>query len=207
MTRLGMVIDTKRCIACHACSMACKIENNLPDGVWWNRTLTDGGTGIDTPKGEWPNNEMGFVTLSCQHCESPACVEACPVGATYKDESTGEVVQDYDRCIGCRICMAACPYEGVRFFNWDEPHHVVEHAVGDVDAPVHQKGVVEKCTLCQHRRAKGLEPACIEVCTGRARFFGDFDDPDSTVSKLIVSRGHRQLMPEKGTNPSVYYLV
>lgn len=205
--RYGMVVDTKRCIGCNTCAVACKIENNLPSNIWWNRALTDGGDSPDTPSGVFPNLKMDFLTLQCQHCENPACVKVCPVGATYKDPETGVVRQDYDKCIGCRMCMAACPYTGVRSFNWEEPQHVVPHALGDVDVPVHQKHVVEKCTFCWHRLAKGLEPACLETCPGRGRFFGDLNDPDSEVSKLIREREYKQLLPDEGTKPSVYYLV
>lgn len=105
--RLALLIDTKRCIACNSCAVACKIENNLPDGNWWNRVMTVGGGHLDEPRGEYPNLEMYNVTLSCQHCENPACVKVCPVGATYKDPDTGVVRQDYDKCIGCRMCVAA----------------------------------------------------------------------------------------------------
>ncbi len=202
-----MVVDTKRCIGCHTCAMMCKQENNIPNDIWWNRVLTEGGLEMDTPSGNYPDLQKEYYTLSCQHCENPACVKVCPVGATYKDPETGVVRQDYDKCIGCRMCMAACPYTGVRSFNWEEPKYYLDFAVGDVDVPKHQKHVVEKCTLCWHRVAKGLEPACIEVCPGRARFFGDFSDPESEVSKLIREREYKQLLPEQGTKPSVYYLV
>lgn len=205
--RLGMVIDTKRCIACNSCAVACKIENNLPDGVWWNRVMSVGGPNLDSPSGEYPNLKMDNITLACQHCENPACVKVCPVGATYKDPDTGVVRQDYEKCIGCRMCMAACPYTGVRSFNWEEPRYHLDFAVGDQDVAPHQKHVVEKCTLCWHRLAKGLQPSCMEVCIGRARYFGDFNDPESEVSKLIASRSSEQLLADRGTNPSVYFLV
>ena len=207
MTRLGMVIDMKGCIGCSSCAMACKIENNLPDHVWWNRVLTRGGQNRDTPAGTYPNLTMSNVVVACQHCENPACIKVCPVGATYKDEETGVVRQDYDKCIGCRMCMSACPYTGVRSFNWEEPRHVVGHAVGDADVPPHQKHTVEKCTFCWHRLAKGLEPACVEPCPARVRFFGDFDDPESEVSQLIANREYMQILEDRDTHPSVYYLV
>ena len=204
--RLGLVIDTKRCIGCNTCAVRCKTENNLPRKNWWNRILTVGGDGVDTAAGEFPNTTIGFLPVNCQHCENPACVKVCPVGATYKREEDGVVIQDYDKCIGCRMCMAACPYTGVRLFNWDEPKYDLDFAMGDVDVPTHQKHTVEKCTLCAHRLAKGEEPACVEVCPGRARHFGDFNDPNSEVSQLLLKRAHFQLLPEKETNPSVYYL-
>ncbi len=207
MTRLGFVIDQASCIACHACAVACKVENNIPDNIWWNRILTEGGEGRDTPSGTYPNLTMGNIPVACQHCDNPACVKVCPVGATYKDEVTGAVRQDYEKCIGCRMCMAACPYTGIRSFNWEEPQYAIGQAMGDLNVPTHQKHTVEKCTMCWHRLAQGLQPACIEVCPARIRYFGDFDDPESEVSKLIREREYMQLLPEEGTNPSVYYLV
>ena len=207
MSRYGFVIDLKRCIGCNACAVVCKQENNLPKEVWWNRVLTDGGETMDTAGGEFPNNKLQFVPVSCQHCENPACVKVCPVGATYKDEGTGAVRQDYDKCIGCRMCMAACPYTGVRSFNWEEPKYSVGFPVGDADVAPHQKHTVEKCTMCWHRQARGEEPACISTCPMEIRFWGDFDDSDSEVSRLIRERSFEQLLPEKGTKPSVYYLV
>jgi molybdopterin-containing oxidoreductase family iron-sulfur binding subunit len=129
------------------------------------------------------------------------------VGATYKREEDGVVFQDYDKCIGCRMCIAACPYTGVRNFNWEEPRYSIDITLGDAAVPAHQKHVVEKCTLCSHRLARGETPACIGVCPGVARNFGDLDDPESKVSQLIRTREYKQLLPEEGTNPSVYYLV
>ena len=150
---------------------------------------------------------MSYITVACQHCENPACVKVCPVGATYKDPDTGVVRQDYDKCIGCRMCMAACPYVGVRSFNWEEPAHYIGFDSGDADVPEHQKHTVEKCTFCWHRLAKGEDPMCVKTCLARARVWGDLDDPESEVSKLIRERKVMQLLPEKDTKPSVYYLV
>ena len=208
MARYGFVIDSKRCIGCYTCAMACKTENNVPNGIWWNRTMTVGGDKIDTPAGEFPNGTMSFLTVACQHCGNPACMKVCPVGATYKDAETGAVRQDYQKCIGCRMCMAACPYTGVRSFNWDQPKYYVDVHVGDLDVPVHQKHTVEKCTMCWHRLARGEQPACVgDACPVRARVWGDLDDPESEASKLITSRQWKRLLPHKGTEPSVYYLV
>ena len=208
MARYGMAIDLKACIGCHTCSVSCKQANNLPKGVWWNRVLTDGGGYMDTASGGGSEAlSMQHIPVSCQHCENPACTKVCPVGATYKDPETGVVRQDYDKCIGCRMCMSACPYTGVRSFNWEEPKYAVGFPVGDPDVAPHQKHTVEKCTLCVNLLAKGGEPKCVVSCVGEARHFGDFDDPNSEVSKLIRDREHMQLLPEQGTNPSVYYLV
>lgn len=204
---LGMVIDTFRCMGCQTCAVACKSANNLPNNTWWNRVATVGGNYIDIPSGQYPNCTISYVPTACQHCKNPACTQACPVGATYKREEDGVVFQDYDKCIGCRMCIAACPYTGIRSFNWEEPQYYVDFAVGDADVPTHQKHVVEKCTFCAHRLARGEEPACMVLCPGRARHWGDLNDPESEVSKLIATREYKQLLPEMGTNPSVYYLV
>lgn len=207
MTRYGLAIDQKRCVGCQTCAVVCKSFNNLPNDTWWNRVLTDGGDSIDTARGVYPNNSLDFIPLACQHCDNPACVKVCPVGATYKDEDTGIVRQDYDKCIGCRMCMAACPYTGVRSFNWEDPRYYIDHAIGDSDVPLHQKHTVEKCTMCYQRIAKDEMPACVDVCPARARHFGDLDDPESEVSQLINKREYRQLLASEGTKPSVYYLV
>ena len=205
--RYGFAIDTNRCIGCHTCSVACRIENNLPEGTWWNRALTVGGEEMDTPEGVFPDVSMSYLTVACQHCENPACVKVCPVGATYRDAETGVVRQDYDKCIGCRMCMAACPYTGVRSFNWEEPKHAIGMDLGDGDVPAHQKHVVEKSTMCWHRIARDEAPACIKVCPERARFWGDLDDPGSEVAQLVRDREYKQMLASEGTNPSVYYLV
>ena len=207
MARYGMAIDTKRCVGCNACTTACKMANNVPDDIFWTRALTKGGDMPDTPAGTFPNLSMRYYTVGCQHCENPACVKACPVGATYKDPETGIVRQDYDRCIGCRMCMAACPYTGVRSFNWQEPKNQMGFAIGDADAPKHQKHTVEKCTFCYQRTSKGETPACMDLCPARARHWGDLDDPNSEISQLIASRPYEQLLTERGTQPNVYYLV
>lgn len=207
MARYGMAIDTKRCVGCNACTTACKMANNVPDDIFWTRALTRGGDEVDTPTGTFPNLSMRYYTVGCQHCENPACVKACPVGATYKDPETGIVRQDYDRCIGCRMCMAACPYTGVRSFNWQEPKNQMGFAIGDADAPKHQKHTVEKCTFCYQRTSKGETPACMDLCPARARHWGDLDDPNSEISQIIASRPYEQLLTERGTQPNVYYLV
>lgn len=202
--RYAMAIDISRCTGCQACAVACKVENNLPDDIWWNRILTVGGDTMDTPEGRFPNLSMHFMPVNCQHCEDPSCVKACPVGATFKNDQ-GIVVQDYDTCIGCRYCMVACPYSGVRQFNWKEPEYAISVPMGDKHQS-HQANVVEKCTFCSHRLTNDELPACIEGCPNLARHFGDLDDPDSDVSQALKGRDYFKLMDEKGTHPSVYYL-
>jgi len=180
--------------------------------------------------GEYPNVKTRFLTRPCMHCDNPPCIKVCPVQATYKDEE-GLVRQNYARCIGCRFCTVACPY-GVRYFNWFKPeweeplsnHLNVDRLEGDgvLEGPaVRPKGVVEKCTFCIHRlhkararaEAEGREfrqdeyvPACVQTCTSKARFFGDLDDPESTVSHLEKSRRAFRLMEDIGTHPKVIYL-
>lgn len=202
MAKLGMTIDLKRCMGCHTCALGCKMQNNVPMGMLWNRILTDGGEDVDTARGEFPNLKKSWLPLACLHCENAPCVKVCPVGATYRDDD-GRVLINYDRCIGCRYCMAACPYN-VRVFNWQKP--VREPGFSYGEAPTRPKGVMEKCTLCVERTAKGLEPRCVEVCPAKARKFGDLDDPHSEVARAVRERGGQQLLAEKGTKPQVYYL-
>ncbi len=202
--RYAMVVDLARCVGCQTCAIQCKLENNVPLGLAWNRVLTMGGQQIDTPNGTYPNLEMYHLPLACQHCDDPACVKVCPVGATYQ-RPDGIVLVNWDQCIGCRYCITACPY-GARVFNWGNPQHVPDFQVGSSAVPERVRGVVEKCTFCVHRVDKGLDPACVVSCPARARFFGDINDPESQVSKLVRERGGYQLLPEMGTDPRVYYL-
>lgn len=204
MTKLGMAINLDRCIGCHTCANACKMENNVPMGMLWNRVLTEGSDVLDGAVGEYPHLTKSFLPVACQHCENPACLRVCPVGATYKDE-LGRVQIDYDLCIGCRMCMAACPYNA-RVFNWSEPVRDPAFNYGHKDVPVRHKGVAEKCTLCKERTDEGLEPMCVKCCPVQARVFGDLDDPESKVSVYLRERGAEQLLEEHGTNPQVYYV-
>jgi molybdopterin-containing oxidoreductase family iron-sulfur binding subunit len=202
-----MVIDLSRCFGCQTCTLACKSKNNLPKGMIWNRVLTIGGSHIDTAAGTFPNDiRMQHLPINCQHCDNPPCVSACPTGASYKRAEDGIVLVDADKCIGCRMCMVACPYNA-RTFNWKEPEYYVGYALGDIDAPTHQFNTVEKCDFCAHRLAKGEEPACMQLCPGRARYWGDLDDPNSDIRKVIQGRQTLSLLAEKGTEPAVIYLV
>ena len=203
MTKMGMVISLKRCIGCHTCSNACKMSNNVPMGMLWTRTLTEGCDIIDGAVGTYPNLSRTYLPIACQHCENPACLKVCPTGATYKD-ALGRVEIDYDKCIGCRMCMAACPYNA-RVFNWNEPVRDPDFNYGDKDVPVRPRGVAEKCTMCKERTDRGDEPMCVVCCPTRARTFGDLDDPEREISKLVREKGAYNLVPEQGTRPQVYY--
>lgn len=205
MTHYGMAIDLKRCFGCQACAAACKIANNLPKNVVFNRVSTVGGEFPDTPAGEFPNCTMSFLPFQCQHCENPACLEVCPTSATAKDPETGIVSVDPELCIGCQSCIQACPYEGARTLI-EDPEFYLDAVVGEFDAPPHTPNTVEKCTFCKNLIDRGEVPACMQLCPGRARHWGDLDDPSSDVSKAIEGREYSLLNEEAGTKPSIYYL-
>lgn len=204
MTKYGMTINLVRCIGCQTCSFACKMENSVPVGMRWNRVVTENSDMEDGTVGTYPNLSRTYLPISCQHCENPACHKVCPTGATYKAED-GSVLVNYDKCIGCRMCMSACAY-GVRQFNWNKPLRDPDFAFGDKDVQVRPKGVVEKCTFCKERTARGEEPACVICCPVRARVFGDLDDPTSEIAKIVASGKTTTLLPEYGTRPQVYYV-
>lgn len=203
MTRFGLAINLKRCIGCHTCANACKMQNSVPMNMLWNRVLTEGADLIDGVSGTYPHVQRAYLPLACQHCENPACLRVCPTGATHKDEK-GRVEINYDKCIGCRTCMAACPYNA-RVFNWNEAERDPDFMYGDKDVPVRHKGVVEKCTLCKERTDRGDEPMCVVCCPTKARTFGDLDDPDSAISRLILEKRAGVLLEEQGTRPQVHY--
>jgi molybdopterin-containing oxidoreductase family iron-sulfur binding subunit len=216
----GMVIDTRRCVGCRACVLACKAENKTPPGVSYTVVFEE----ILENR---PNDKPVFMTKPCFHCEYPPCVDVCPVSATYKREQDGIVVVDYDRCIGCRYCMTACPYSA-RWFDFGENYPAVEEKTpwAEVPSPEYNQyrkrendqspiGNVRKCTFClhlqdekgQYNKAEGRWPACAKTCTGKAIHFGDFNDPNSEVSILLRERQYIRLKEELGTSPNVYYLL
>jgi len=194
-----MVIDLKRCIGCYACAVACKAENATPPDVLWCRV-------IKQESGTYPLVRRISVPLQCMHCREPACLPVCPTGATYK-RADGIVDIDRDKCVGCRACMMACPYQARFFQEGNEtyfPGGVTPYESRGYGR--HQAGTVSKCNFCLPRLEQGLEPACVANCMARARIFGDLDDPQSEVSRTIRERGGTQLYAELGTDPSIYYL-
>ena len=203
MTRYGIAINLDRCTGCNTCAVACKMQNNVPMGMMWVRVVNEGCDAEVGAQGTYPNLTRVTIPIACQHCENPACLKVCPTGATYKDEM-GRVEVDYDKCIGCRMCMAACPYNA-RVFNWEEPVRNPDFKYGDKDVPVRPKGVVEKCTMCKERTDRGEEPMCVQNCPYEARTFGDLDDPESEISKLIREKKAGVLLEEQGTRPQVHY--
>ena len=204
MTKLGMAVDLHRCIGCNTCALACKMQNNVPDGMLWNRVLTEGCEQFDGAEGTYPNLTRTYLPIACQHCDNPACQKVCPTGATYTDDK-GRVEIDYEKCIGCRMCMAACPYNA-RVFNWNEPARSTGFDYGDAAGARGPRGVMEKCTLCKERTDRGDVPMCVLCCPADARIFGDLDDPDSDVSVALREKEGFTLLEEKGTRPKVRYL-
>lgn len=224
MPRWGMVIDLAACTGCGSCTIACKVENNLPlsapEDIEERRTFSWLQVMNIEGEGEGEHGHEHYLPRPCMHCDHPPCVVVCPVGATHLDRD-GIVSQVYDRCIGCRYCTNNCPYT-VKYFNWHKPEWPEEMLAGlNPEVPTRPKGVVEKCTFCHHRLqsasdqalAEGrsilegeYQPACMEICATRAIEFGDLDDPMSTVSILAAtSRAFREL-EDLGTEPKVYYL-
>ena len=211
-----MVHDQNKCIGCNYCTWACKATNDTPADIYWNLVFKEKET----------TSGSVFLTRVCMHCEEPPCVMACPVVATYKRPEDGIVVMNYDKCVGCRYCIAACPY-GARYFNWRENKEPNIYAPewGTPEVPRRVKGVAEKCTFCIQRIDKALQtglkpgidpevtPACVNICPTGAKAFGDLNDKvqfqhpnkGTLPSSIILSEG-RVLLEQLGTKPRVYYL-
>ncbi len=213
----GYGLDLSRCIGCRRCVYACVDENNQSKDpqIHWITVLRfkKGEKFSDLEESEKyynppqvPEKEYFYMPVQCQQCENPPCVRACPTQATWKEQD-GIVVVDYNWCIGCRYCMAACPY-GARHFNWTEPERKSE----DINPNTHYlgnrprfRGVVEKCTFCIQRTRKGRYPACVEACPVGARKFGNLLDPNSEMRYLIEHKRVFRLKEDLNTNPKFYY--
>lgn len=222
-TRYGMLVDTRKCPpGCTKCSDVCHSTHNVPDIrdengkpdlkneiKWiWNEPYHNAFT---SKTGSFLSKDLESreVTVLCNHCESPSCVRVCPTKATFQ-RPDGIVLMDFHRCIGCRFCMAACPY-GSRSFNWMDPRRDDTTLLGgrkiNPEFPTRERGVVEKCNFCAERLAKNLKPACVENCPEGALIFGNLNDPESEIRKALESNNTIQRKPELGTGPSVFYIV
>jgi len=210
----GMVIDTRKCVGCSACTVACKAENKEPPGVVYRPVVV----GVH---GDYPNESATFLPRPCMQCDDPPCVKVCPVDATFK-RPDGIIAINYDVCMGCRYCISACPYQA-RTFDWGlnytdgtpkieyyDTWTSFEYGVDTWDRPVDSrkspKFNAHKCHFCLHRLESGMLPECVTTCIGRATYFGDLNDPNSLVSKLISEQGVSRLKEELGTEPNVYYI-
>ncbi len=221
--RWVMVIDQRKCVGCHSCTIGCVAENKLPPGVVYRPVVTE-------ESGEFPNINLKFTPRPCMQCDAPPCVPVCPVKATWK-RPDGIVTIDYDACIGCRYCLTACPYGartsdfGLHYTDADGGSNAQSSATLGEDASAWEKqpnheyaknwtrnghespvGNARKCHFCLHRLEVGELPMCATTCIGRATYFGDHDDPDALVSELIARNNVHTLLPHKGTRPRVYYI-
>jgi tetrathionate reductase subunit B len=180
MARLAMVIDLRKCIGCEACTVACNAEWDVPPGHARTRVLP-------TPlEGTFPNLTAGFYVTQCNHCDEAPCLDACPSGATFRNDA-GAVVVDAAQCIGCGYCAEACPYDA-RYVN-----------------PTTKQ--IDKCDFCAPRLARGQQPACVTTCPAHAKFFGDLEDPASDVARMVFREGARRIeSPAARIGPNVFYV-
>lgn len=219
MPKWGMVIDLRKCVGCGSCSTACKVENMIPPHIEWNRVY-------DYEIGEYPNVTRRFLPRPCMQCEDPVCGDVCPTKATFKRED-GIVLVDYEKCLGCGYCELACPYHARTLQRMKEYYYGNGSPTENEDFPYERRdptkrylvGAASKCTFCMPKIDKGVAagmkvgqdpeatPACVLGCIANARYFGDLDDPESEVSKLIQQRDGFRLLEELGTGPSAYYLA
>ena len=181
--RNAIVVNLNRCIGCFSCEIACKQQNNVPLGQYWNKVEIVG------PMGKHPHIQQYWLPTMCQQCENAPCIEVCPTGASMRDPETGLVIIDKSICIGCKSCMTACPY-GVRAFN------AKDNTVG-------------KCICCNDLIKQGKDPACVSICCGEARAYGDLDDPNSPASKMLAAAAPEDIhhFKDAGNKPVSAYIL
>ncbi len=204
MPRWGMVLDLKRCIGCNACAVACMQENSLPRGMMWTKTVSE-------EIGNYPNVTRAYIPILCNHCEEAPCERVCPTKATYITDN-GIVMVDENKCIGCGACYTACPYKN-RHFMRKELLETGLYGNGDSITPFEKQGyprfvhgTMVKCTFCHERVTENLDPACAFTCPTEARIFGDLDDPESKIRRLIQSRKGYQPLAQHNTQSKVFYI-
>lgn len=202
--RWGMVIDAGKCIGCRTCVIACKAENGTPPNIYFADFM-------QMEEGKGPLTRRMHLPKLCMHCKDPLCLKACPNGATQQRED-GIVWIDQDKCMGCRACMEACPYEARFYFGKGDPKYYYPEGPTPYELQMekkwgYQEGTVMKCSLCMHRLDEGKNPACVEACLTKCRIIGDLDDLESEVSMLTATEGAIQLKPEAGTSPHVLYIL
>jgi phenylacetyl-CoA:acceptor oxidoreductase 27-kDa subunit len=215
MTRWGMVIDLKKCVHCYSCMIACKQEHFLPPEIFWSRLVI-------SETGDYPQVRKLVYPVLCNHCQEAPCVKVCPSGAsTIRPDGIVEI--NADKCTGCQYCVITCPYQQRSFYGDDKKEYFPGQGktelekIGQTLYPL-QTGTVIKCNFCKERIDSGLKqnlkpgidrgatPACVNICMVKARHFGDLDDPESEISRLLTIRKGYPLHPEWGTKPSVYYI-
>jgi Fe-S-cluster-containing dehydrogenase component len=215
--RWGMLINLVKCAGCYSCAIKCKQEHFLPPGIMWGRIL------VSEEGGKYPTAKRKLYPVLCNHCQDPACVKVCPTGATQQRED-GIVWVDQDKCMGCRYCLVACPYQVRSYIPQNQEEYFPGQGLTDWEKEgrklyPHQSGVVTKCNFCKERIDEGMEkglipgkdreatPACVITCPNKARYFGDLDDPESEISLLIREKKAVPLRQEQGTEPRVYYVI
>jgi Fe-S-cluster-containing dehydrogenase component len=177
--RYAMTMDTRRCVACNACVLSCKAENALPDNGFRDWIVQE-------TRGRFPTLTQENRSERCNHCDNPPCVTNCPTGASHVADG-GVVLVNYDKCSGCKACVAACPYDA-RYV------HEIE-------------GYIDKCTFCAHRLQRGDGPGCVDICPARALAFGDLADPESEVARQLRQRKYKVLQAERGLKPHMFFLL
>jgi Fe-S-cluster-containing dehydrogenase component len=176
--RYAMAIDTRKCVGCSDCVVACQTENNVPVGFCRDWV-------VEVVDGTYPNVSIELRSERCNHCNNSPCVRCCPTGASHFEEG-GIVVVNPNKCIGCGACIQSCPYDA-RYS--------------------HPEGYVDKCTFCIRRVKQGSDPACVSVCPTKCMYFGDLSDPNSKIVNVLKNRKYKSLAPEAGTQPQIFYLL